>query len=185
MGLVFFAEEVYCAAFSFPLFPKITISIPHYLPGSNVLSRGNLVLVAFFAGKWYDKSYENRMIRRPNHEKGFDCTSGTAADGSNSSTNALAAELAFTQQRLSSHVSDHSALQHRAVVVRLAAAAAASTSTAVQLLRRELQHSKQLLLQLIRTSLKARVTSGWIEVQDSGASTGCRRHHRVARPGPL
>jgi hypothetical protein len=44
-------------------------------------------------------------------------------------------------------VSDHSALHHRAVVVRLAAAAATSTTAALALLRTELQHSKQLLLQ--------------------------------------
>jgi Protein prenyltransferase alpha subunit repeat len=72
---------------------------------------------------------------------------GTAAADSTNKVSALTAELAFTQQWLSTHVSDHSALQHRAVVVRLAAAAATSTNTAVQLLHRELQHSKQLLLQ--------------------------------------
>jgi Protein prenyltransferase alpha subunit repeat len=79
-----------------------------------------------------------------------DATAGAgtaaAADGSKK-VSTLTAELTFTQQWLSSHVSDHSALQHRAVVVRLAAAAATNTSAAVQLLRRELQHSKQLLLQ--------------------------------------
>jgi Protein prenyltransferase alpha subunit repeat len=79
-----------------------------------------------------------------------DSTAGAStatAAVSSSKTSALTAELAFTQQWLSTHVSDHSALQHRAVVVRLAAAAATSTSTALQLLHKELQHSKQLLLQ--------------------------------------
>jgi Protein prenyltransferase alpha subunit repeat len=74
-------------------------------------------------------------------------TTDTVDTDYSSKTSALTAELAFTQQWLSTHVSDHSALKHRAVVVRLAAAAATSTNTALQLLHKELQHSKQMLLQ--------------------------------------